>query len=246
MWMMLRSLIHHSTSGSDTEIVTIGRLGSDMRGLNYSMKRAFDIVCGTILAAFVLPIVGVAALAILICDGRAVLYRQMRIGAHGRPFEMLKLRTMNSRTADLVHREYVEHWIRDGQELSANGYRASETDREVFKLCDDPRITKIGKVLRRFSLDELPQLWNVLRGDMSLIGPRPALPYELEHYQEWHRRRLEGMPGITGLWQVSGRNRVSFDDMVRLDVKYLEHWSLTSDILILLHTIPVLLRGEGL
>ena len=99
--------------------------------------------------------------------------------------------------------------------------------------------------MRRFSLDELPQLWNVLRGDMSLIGPRPAMPYELEHYDEWHRRRLDAAPGITGLWQVSGRNRLSFDEMVQLDVQYLEDWSLSGDFKILMRTLPVLLRGEG-
>jgi len=223
-----------------------GHRGSNIEGFNYFLKRAFDILCSAILVAFLFPIMLLAGFAVLIFDGRGVLFRQERIGVHGRAFEMLKLRTMENRTADLVHREYVQHWIRDSQDPGADYDRTSATDREVFKLCDDPRITKIGKFLRRFSLDELPQLWNVLRGDMSLIGPRPALPYEVELYQEWHRRRLEGMPGITGLWQVSGRNRVSFDDMVRLDVKYLEDWSLTSDIRILLHTIPVLLRGEGL
>jgi lipopolysaccharide/colanic/teichoic acid biosynthesis glycosyltransferase len=220
--------------------------GSNIDGFNYLIKRAFDIVCGAILATLLFPVTLLAAVAILVFDGPVVLYRQIRIGAYGQPFEMLKLRTMNNRTADLVHREYVEHWICDGQGLAAKGNQPSGAEQKVFKICDDPRITRVGKLLRRFSLDELPQLWNVLRGDMSLIGPRPALPYELEHYQEWHRRRLQGMPGITGLWQINGRNRVSFDDMVRLDLKYLENWSLASDIRILMQTIPALLRGDGL
>lgn len=246
MRTMVRNLSNPSDTPSGTAIPLTERPGSNIRGFNYLIKRGFDLVCGTILAVFVLPVVGLAALAIVVCDGRTVLYRQERVGAHGQRFEMLKLRTMHPRSPDLLHREYVQQWICNDLGNGSNGHSASGTDHAVFKLCDDPRVTRLGKFLRRFSLDELPQLWNVLRGDMSLIGPRPALPYELELYQEWHCRRLEGMPGITGLWQVSGRNRISFDDMVRLDVEYLEHWSLASDIRILLHTIPVLLRGEGL
>jgi lipopolysaccharide/colanic/teichoic acid biosynthesis glycosyltransferase len=156
---------------------------------------------------------------------------------------MLKLRTMNRHAADLVHRQYVQRWIASGHGAAANGNGA---DREVFKLCNDPRIISVGKILRRFSFDELPQILNVIRGDMTLIGPRPALPYELDLHQDWHRRRLEGLPGITGLWQVSGHNQISFDDMVRLDVQHLEDWSLATDIRILFRTIPVLPRGEGL
>jgi lipopolysaccharide/colanic/teichoic acid biosynthesis glycosyltransferase len=115
----------------------------------------------------------------------------------------------------------------------------------LFKLQSDRRVTPIGRVLRRFSIDELPQLINVWRGEMSLIGPRPALPYELELYQEWHRRRLDAAPGITGLWQVSGRNQLSFTDMVRLDLQYLEDWSLFGDLKILMRTVPTLLWGTG-
>jgi lipopolysaccharide/colanic/teichoic acid biosynthesis glycosyltransferase len=187
-----------------------------------------------------------AALAILLFDGAPVLFHQQRIGAYGRRFEMLKFRTMTNRASDFVHRDFVQQWIRDGESAGQADYQSNGTDRKVFKLSNDPRISKVGAVLRRFSIDELPQLWNVIRGDMSLIGPRPALPYELEMYKDWHRRRLQGMPGITGLWQVSGRNHVSFDAMVRMDLTYLRDWSLTSDIRILLQTIPVLLRGQGL
>jgi lipopolysaccharide/colanic/teichoic acid biosynthesis glycosyltransferase len=153
---------------------------------------------------------------------------------------MLKLRTMKTSAADSVHRQYVQRWISDGRKANAD-----DNGGTVFKLANDSRVTSVGRILRKFSLDELPQLFNVVRGDMSLIGPRPALPYEVEHYQDWHRRRLEGLPGITGLWQVSGRNQISFDEMVKLDVKYLEDWSLATDIQILFRTIPVLLRGEG-
>ena len=117
---------------------------------------------------------------------------------------------------------------------------------KIFKIVNDKRITHVGRILRRYRIDELPQLLNVLRGDMSVIGPRPALPYELELYKGWHRRRLDVVPGITGLWQVSGGNQLSFDDMVRLDVQYIEDWSLSSDLRILARTVPVLLRGEGL
>jgi lipopolysaccharide/colanic/teichoic acid biosynthesis glycosyltransferase len=149
---------------------------------------------------------------------------------------------MRQSANDDVHREYVRLWIRNGDTAAANGHTGAKA---IFKLTNDHRITKIGRVLRRFSIDELPQLVNVLRGEMSLIGPRPALPYELDHYDSWHRRRLDAAPGITGLWQVSGRNRLSFDEMVRLDVQYLEDWSLFGDFKILMRTLPALLRGEG-
>ncbi len=224
-------------------IPIVGRRGSNVEGLNYLVKRTFDVVCASLILIVAMPIIALAALAILITDGRPIFFRQQRIGAQGRRFEMLKLRTMKTAAADSVHRQYVERWIANGHSAAAG---ANDNGGKVFKLANDSRVTRVGRILRKFSLDELPQILNVVRGDMSLIGPRPALPYEVEHYQDWHRRRLEGLPGITGLWQVSGRNQISFDEMVKLDVKYLEDWSLTTDIGILFRTIPVLLRGEGL
>lgn len=222
-------------------IPLVGRRGSNIEGLNYLIKRAFDVVCASLILILAMPVIALAALAIWIFDGRPVLFRQQRIGTLGRRFEMLKLRTMNHSAADGVHRQYVRGWISNAHAAQTNG-----GDSKIFKLSNDSRVTGVGRILRRFSIDEFPQLINVVRGDMSLIGPRPALPYELELYQDWHRRRLEGLPGITGLWQVSGRNQVSFDEMVKLDVQYLEDWSLTTDLQILFRTIPVLLRGGGL
>jgi lipopolysaccharide/colanic/teichoic acid biosynthesis glycosyltransferase len=218
----------------------VGRRGSNVEGLNYLAKRIFDVVCASLILIVAMPIIALAAFATFIFDGRPIFFRQQRIGAQGRRFEMLKLRTMKTSAADSVHRQYVQRWISDGPKANAD-----DNGGTVFKLANDSRVTSVGRILRKFSLDELPQLFNVVRGDMSLIGPRPALPYEVEHYQDWHRRRLEGLPGITGLWQVSGRNQISFDEMVKLDVKYLEDWSLATDIQILFRTIPVLLRGEG-
>jgi lipopolysaccharide/colanic/teichoic acid biosynthesis glycosyltransferase len=154
---------------------------------------------------------------------------------------MLKLRTMRASAGDASHREYVRKWIRNGV-LAPQGGANGE---QVFKLTDDQRITRVGRILRRFSLDELPQLINVIRGEMSLIGPRPALPYELELYKPWHLGRLDAIPGITGLWQVSGRNHLSFDEMVRLDVKYMQEWTLAGDLRILARTVPAMLRGSG-
>jgi exopolysaccharide biosynthesis polyprenyl glycosylphosphotransferase len=224
-------------------IPLVGSRGTNIEGLNYLIKRAFDVVCASLILIVAAPVIALSALTILIFDGRPVFFRQQRIGVQGRLFEMLKLRTMKNHVADSAHRQYVQNWIRNGRAASVT---TAENKNEVFKLANDSRVTSVGRILRRFSIDEFPQLINVVRGDMSLIGPRPALPYELEHYQDWHRRRLEGMPGITGLWQVSGRNHVSFDEMVKLDVQYLEDWSLSTDLGILFRTIPVLLRGEGL
>lgn len=213
--------------------------GSNIGGLNFAIKRAFDLVTASILLVLSAPLWLAGALAIRIFDGSPILFRQVRIGVRGRAFAMLKLRTMRASASDAQHRDYVRKWIGNG------GPDASVNGGEVFKLGNDNRITPVGRILRRFSIDEFPQLINVIRGEMSLIGPRPALPYEIELYEPWHRRRLDAIPGITGLWQVSGRNRLSFDEMVRLDVQYLNNWSLGTDLRILMRTLPVLLRGEG-
>lgn len=216
--------------------------GSNIEGLNFALKRAFDIIVGSLILALASPILLSASLAVWIFDGRPVLFRQRRVGVRGQPFDILKLRTMRVAAPDSSHREYVKRWIQEG--AAAGGSACGGV--QVFKLARDERITRTGRILRRFSIDELPQLINVICGEMSLIGPRPALPYEIESYKPWHLRRLDGTPGITGLWQVSGRNRLSFDEMVRLDVKYLQEWSLGRDLRILARTVPAMLRGGGL
>lgn len=246
-WWMVPWVYRSAATGLRLDTIgvipVVGPRGTNVDGLNYLIKRVFDIACSSVILMFALPLIALSALAIWISDRGPIFFHQERVGVQGQLFRMLKLRTMRVAAADGVHREYVQQWISKGQSAAAS---AADPEQKVFKLHDDPRITRVGKVLRRFSLDELPQLFNVVRGDMSLIGPRPALPYELELYQDWHRRRLDGMPGITGLWQVSGRNHLSFDDMVRLDVQYLEEWSLTTDVRILLRTIPVMIRGSGM
>ncbi len=245
-WWMVPWMFRALSTGVKVDVLgmmpLIGPRCTNIEGLNYALKRGFDVVAAALLLVLSAPALGLGALAILLTDGRPVLFRQVRIGIHGRSFQLLKLRTMRQTASDHVHREYVRNWIRNGHAAATNG---SSNGAAIFKLSNDQRITRVGRFLRRFSIDELPQLLNVLRGEMSLIGPRPALPYELEHYDEWHRRRLDAAPGITGLWQVSGRNRLSFDEMVQLDVQYLEDWSLSGDFKILMRTLPALLRGEG-
>ncbi|MBF6569737.1 MAG: sugar transferase [Candidatus Binataceae bacterium] len=239
---------HYRSSAIGLDVDMVGSVpllrprGSNIQGLNFALKRSFDFVAAAALLILASPAIILGALAVRLFDGRPIFLRQTRIGIHGRTFELLKLRTMRTGASDTVHREYTRLWINNGHSAAVNGKNGHGP---VFKLVNDDRITKVGKILRRFSIDELPQLINVVRGDMSLIGPRPALPYELELYQAWHRRRLEAVPGITGLWQVNGRNRIGFDDMVRLDVQYLEEWSLAKDLRILVRTVPILLRGDG-
>ncbi len=222
-------------------IPLIGPRNSNIEGLNWVIKRGFDVIASAALLVLSAPLLFISGLMIWLFDGRPLLFRQTRIGIHGKPFELLKFRTMGTNCGENVHREYVKDWI--GQNGSANAKPNAQT---VYKLDRDPRITPIGAWMRRFSIDELPQLVNVLRGQMSLIGPRPALPYELELYQDWHRHRLDAPPGITGLWQVSGRNRLSFDEMVQLDIEYMEDWSLYRDVEILLRTLPAMFGGSGL
>lgn len=200
-------------------------------------KRAMDLAIGTIALLLTSPILLVAALAIRLTSKGPALFRQQRIGMDGRPFDILKFRTMVTGADASIHQEFVEGLIR--------GDVALDEDTALYKLTDDPRVTKVGRFLRRTSIDELPQLINVMRGEMSIVGPRPPVPFEVEAYAEWHRRRLEVRPGMTGLWQVSGRSRMSFDEMVKLDIHYIETWSPLRDISIVLRTIPALLRREA-
>lgn len=225
-------------------VPVIGPRASNIAGLNYVLKRGFDLIASSLLTILATPALLIAAALIRLTDGAPVLFRQTRIGLRGEPFELLKLRTMRSNASEDLHRDYVQRWIRDGAPaVEQNG---SESGRQPpYKLQNDSRITPVGRILRRFSIDELPQLINVWRGEMSLIGPRPALPYELDLYKDWHLRRLEAAPGITGLWQVSGRNQLSFSEMVQLDLRYLENWSLAGDLKILMRTLPTLLWGSG-
>jgi lipopolysaccharide/colanic/teichoic acid biosynthesis glycosyltransferase len=187
------------------------------------------------------PLFAAIALAIKLTSRGPVIFKQQRLGRFGKRFEFLKFRTMYVNNDSGIHREYVQNFIAgkaDAEKLQgAPG---------VYKITNDPRVTPLGRILRKTSLDELPQFWNVLRGEMSLVGPRPPVGYEFEVYDFWHRRRvLEVKPGVTGLWQVSGRSRTCFDDMVRLDLRYSQEWSLWLDLKILLATPLAVFTGDG-
>lgn len=205
------------------------------------LKRAMDVT-GSILALTVFsPLFLAIAAAIKLTSKGPVFFRQERVGQHGKSFVFLKFRSMRVGNDPSAHKEYVTKLIAGRAERKAS----SGGGAGVYKLTNDPRVTKVGAFLRRTSLDELPQFLNVLCGEMSLVGPRPALGYEVEAYDIWHRRRvLEAKPGITGLWQVNGRSRVEFDDMVRLDLRYARSWSPWMDVKILLRT-PAAMFGEG-
>jgi len=205
------------------------------------LKRALDVVGSLTLIVLSAPLCAMIAIAIKLTSKGPILFRQMRVGQHGRQFEFLKFRSMYVGNDHNVHREYVTKLI--NKEAPAI---PTQQQGAVFKLAGDKRITPLGRFLRKTSLDELPQFINVLVGDMSLVGPRPPIPYELAAYQTWHRRRvLEVKPGITGLWQVTGRSTVDFDSMVRLDLKYATSWSPWLDIKILLRTPLAVIRGSG-
>ncbi len=212
-----------------------GRAGS-LEGL----KRAADVVLASAMCLAILPLVLVIAALVKLTSRGPVFYAQTRIGKSGKPFRMFKFRSMIVSNDDSDHREYVATLVRQGD---AAGFDPS--GRPVYKIFDDPRITLLGKVLRRTSLDELPQLLNVLRGEMSLVGPRPCLPFEYDLYESWQRRRLEVTPGMTGLWQVSGRSFLSFEEMVLLDLYYAANWSFLLDLKILWRTIPEVLYARG-
>ena len=212
------------------------------RRLPLVVKRAIDIVGSGLLLLILLPVLAAITLAIKLSSEGPVIFEQERLGQFGKRFKCLKFRTMYTNNDARLHREYVRRLIAG----EAEKVEKSETEPVVYKITNDPRVTPLGKFLRKTSLDEFPQFWNVLRGEMSLVGPRPPLPYEFEVYDFWHRRRvLEVKPGVTGLWQVSGRSRMCFDDMVRLDLRYSQRWSLWLDFKILLATPRAVFIGDG-
>jgi exopolysaccharide biosynthesis polyprenyl glycosylphosphotransferase len=200
-----------------------------LTGMQAAMKRTIDLVVSFVALVVSLPLWGVIALAIRIDTKGPVLYRQERAGLRGRPFHILKFRTM----------------VVGAESLLESLKPLNEATGPLFKLRNDPRITRVGRWLRKWSLDELPQLWNVLRGEMSMVGPRPPLPEEVARYEDWHMDRQEVRPGITGLWQVRGRSQLPFDDYVRLDLFYIENWSVAYDLFILAKTIPAILTRKG-
>jgi lipopolysaccharide/colanic/teichoic acid biosynthesis glycosyltransferase len=212
------------------------------KGKSYLLrtKQGMDVLGSALILIIGAPLFLIIALAIKLSSKGPVLYRQQRVGQYGQNFTFLKFRSMRTNNDNSVHREYVTQLIAGKAEHKLIG----EKSEGVYKLTKDTRVTPVGKILRKTSLDELPQLLNVLKGDMSLVGPRPPIPYELAAYQTWHRRRvLEVKPGITGLWQVSGRNRIKFDEMVRLDLQYAKSWSPWLDLKILMRTPRAVLKG---
>ncbi|MCS6939605.1 MAG: sugar transferase [Roseiflexus sp.] len=215
--------------GNLSGIPLIGLKEVSLRGWNLVVKRAMDLALTLLAAPLVIPLgVAIAIIVRLDSPGPAI-FRQRRIGRDGRPFICYKFRTM----------------VVDAEQRKAELAALNEADGPLFKMRNDPRMTRVGRVLRRYSLDELPQLWNILRGEMSWVGPRPATPEEVAQYEDWHYRRLTVVPGLTGLSQVLGRSDISFDEMVRLDIFYTENWTPGMDLRILLQTIPVVISGRG-
>ncbi|MBK9094973.1 MAG: sugar transferase [Anaerolineae bacterium] len=210
-------------------IPLIGMQPVAITGFNLAVKRLLDVLVSILALTLAAPFWLLIPIAIKLDSPGPVLFNQVRVGRAGRPFVVHKFRSM----------------VADAEEQKDSLRSLNEADGPLFKIKEDPRTTRVGRLIRRTSLDELPQFLNVLKGDMSLVGPRPALPEEVAQYEEWHKRRLEASPGITGLWQVSGRSLVGFEEMVLLDTFYCENWSFGLDLKILFKTIPRVILGEG-
>jgi exopolysaccharide biosynthesis polyprenyl glycosylphosphotransferase len=215
--------------GNIHDLPTVTLVKTPMRGLALLVKHGFDIIASVAAVIIISPLLLLTIIAIKLDSKGPVLYKQQRLGKNGKFFNMLKFRSMRI-NADAMLEELMKN---------------NEIDGFAFKMKNDPRITRVGKFIRKYSIDELPQLFNVIRGDMSLVGPRPPLPKEVELYGDYEWRRLEVAPGLTGLWQVSGRSNLSFQQWMNLDVYYIENWSLALDFKIILKTVPVVLKGEG-
>jgi lipopolysaccharide/colanic/teichoic acid biosynthesis glycosyltransferase len=205
--------------------------------------RALDVAVSAVLLLVLLPAFLILAAAIRLDSSGRVFYRQRRIGRHQAPFTVNKFRTMHSGAGHETHREFVLGLIAREQQQSAA--QAQDRESNFFKMANDTRVTRVGRFLRKSSLDELPQLWNVLRGDMSLVGPRPPIPYEVEHYPPHWFDRFAVKPGMTGLWQVSGRSELGLEEMVALDVEYANSRSLWLNVKILARTVPAVFAGRG-
>ena len=213
---------------------------SHTRRLSHIAKRTLDVLGSILALALLSPLFLIISVAIKLTSRGPVLFKQERIGYRGVRFTFLKFRSMKSVNDPTIHREYVRQFI------AGRIDSAAASDNRIYKISEDPRVTRFGRFLRKTSLDELPQLINVLKGEMSLVGPRPPIAYEVEAYQGWHLRRIfEAKPGITGLWQVNGRSRTTFDEMVRLDLRYARNWSFWLDLKILLQTPEAILSGKG-
>jgi exopolysaccharide biosynthesis polyprenyl glycosylphosphotransferase len=197
--------------------------------IQWGLKRLLDIAVSGAALVLLVPLLAVTSIAVKLTSKGRILFCQERVGLHGRTFQMLKFRSM----------------VENAEELKAALMSRNERSGPVFKMADDPRITRVGRFIRKYSIDELPQLVNVLRGDMSLVGPRPALPSEVAKYEGWQRRRLSVRPGLTCVWQVSGRNQVSFGTWMLLDMRYIDHWSFWADLRLILRTVPVVVLGRG-
>ena len=228
-------------------------LSTASRTLYYGAKRTLDLAVSLALLILLAPVIGLIAIAILVYSPGPILFKQERVGArrvrHGKEwnweptvFKCLKFRTMHINADSAVHEAYVRALIENDQAAMA---KIQGTETAVRKLVQDKRITRPGKLLRKLSLDELPQLWNVVRGEMSLVGPRPAIPYEVKMYRPWHMQRLLAQPGITGLQQITARSAADFDEQVRLDLEYIEQQSLGMDLAIIIKTPLVILSTRG-
>jgi exopolysaccharide biosynthesis polyprenyl glycosylphosphotransferase len=235
-------------NGNTTETSTEAELYSDLseksskKPVSMIVKRVIDMLGSGAFLLLLSPVLLAIAVLIKLTSKGPVIFEQDRLGQFGRNFKCLKFRTMYANNDPKIHREFVQSFIAG----KAEGQGDKTAAAPVFKLTNDPRVTPIGRFLRKTSLDEFPQFWNVLRGEMSLVGPRPPVPYEFEVYDCWHRRRvLDVKPGVTGLWQVSGRSRTCFDDMVRLDLRYSQTWSIWLDLRILLATPRAVFGGDG-
>jgi len=218
------------TFSNNSEYPCLQIVKTPLRGLNVVLKRIADVVGSLFLLMLCVPLFLVSAIAIKAESRGSVFYRQVRVGKHGRTFRMIKFRSMFEQAEKLLNELEHRNEVKDGP---------------AFKVKDDPRITKVGRFLRKYSIDELPQLLNVLKGEMSLIGPRPPLPREVEQYSDYHWRRMDVLPGMTGLWQVSGRSNLDFQRWMDLDIYYIENWSLSLELKILIKTLPAVLKGEG-
>jgi len=224
------------------DVPLIGLKGNNLTGFNYILKRIFDTVVSILLLVIIAPLMLVTALLIkIVSPSGPVFFTQERIGYKKEPFKFIKFRSMHANSDNAIHQKYVKEWIANNENSALK-----DGGTTVHKLTHDPRIIPfIGSLIRKSSIDELPQLFNVLKGDMSLVGPRPCLRYEMEDYKVWHKARFDALPGITGLWQVSGRNRLTFDEMVRLDINYLQNWTFSKDLLILLKTPYIVLFDKA-